>query len=289
MNINSDIQLRIEAHIDEKLISSNSVGGGCIADSKIISSESGKKYFLKTYAGSPGMFLMEANGLSELSKPNAIRVPKVILADEQFLLLESIESGSKNNSFFKDFGKAFALMHKHTSEKYGFFENNYIGATPQINISEGNEAKSWPEFYFNKRLLQQLRFAEQHGYASPELVTGISKLENIIDNIIGESKESPTLLHGDLWGGNYMCDNKGNAVLIDPAVYYGHREADLAMTKMFGGFTQDFYNAYQKEYPLKENWQYREGIYLLYHYMNHLNLFGMGYYGQCIRLIQAYV
>ncbi|MDZ7626517.1 MAG: fructosamine kinase family protein [Ignavibacteriaceae bacterium] len=123
----------------------------------------------------------------------------------------------------------------------------------------------------------------------PELRKGISKLENKIQEIIGDTQEKPSLLHGDLWGGNYMVDENGNAVLIDPAVYYGHREADLGMTKLFGGFSSEFYRAYNETFPLEDGYEYRENIYKLYHVLNHLNLFGGGYYSQALSLIKYYV
>jgi protein-ribulosamine 3-kinase len=289
MNINSEIKTQIEKFLNEKIVSTNSVSGGCIADSKIIHTESGDKYFLKTLAGSESMFLKEANGLNELSKPNAIKVPKVILADKHFLLLEAIEQGSKSKNFFHNFGESFALMHKYTSDIFGFFEDNYIGATPQLNIPVGIQQTNWSEFYFEKRILQQYKFAEKNGYATNELSLLIGKLENKIETILSGSEEAPTLLHGDLWGGNYMCDISGEVVLIDPAVYYGHREADLAMTKMFGGFTSDFYRSYQNTFPLKDGWEFREDLYLLYHYMNHLNLFGQSYYSTTVRLLNKYI
>lgn len=289
MSINSNIRNKIESCLKEIIKSDTSVGGGCIAEAKIIVTQSEKKYFLKTYSGSSGMFLNEANGLSELAKAKAIRIPKVILADNSFLLLEYIPSGKKPIDFFKVFGRKFARMHQQTSSRFGFFEDNYIGATPQLNISEHEEATNWATFYFNKRILPQLNFAKQNGFATNELIELVTALEGCIEEVLKGSAEPPTLLHGDLWGGNYMCDSEGSAVLIDPAVYYGHREADLAMTKMFGGFTTDFYIAYQNEYPLAKGWEFREGIYLLYHYMNHLNLFGNSYYGECIRLLKKYV
>jgi protein-ribulosamine 3-kinase len=289
MNIKSEIANKIEECLGEPLVSSKSVGGGCIADSRTVETKSGQSYFLKTLSGAPGMFLMEANGLKELAKANAIRIPTVILADHDFLLLENIQPGGKSKSFFEDFGAAFATMHRYTQKEFGFYEDNYIGATPQLNCAEGKQKTSWAEFYYQKRILQQLRFAEKNGYATKELVKGINLLEHKIESVIKGSRESPALLHGDLWGGNYMSDEQGNAVLIDPAVYYGHREADLAMTKMFGGFTAAFYQAYQETYPLPDGWEYRQGLYLLYHYLNHLNLFGRGYYGECIHLLYKYV
>jgi len=280
---------QIESFLGEAIISSNSIGGGCIADSRIIKTETGKSYFLKTLAGATNMFLKEANGLMELAKPKCIRIPKVVLADESFLLLENIEQSGKTDDFFKNFGKAFAKMHQHTSDKFGFFEDNFIGATEQFNIALGSEKTDWIEFYYQKRLLPQLTFAQRNGYATNELTNAIIKLENLMPKILDGSEEQPTLLHGDLWGGNYLCDKNGDAVLIDPAVYYGHREADLAMTKMFGGFSHEFYQSYREEYPLTEGWEYRENIYLLYHYLNHLNLFGTSYYGKCMQLLTGYM
>lgn len=289
MSINSKIKTQIEDYLSEKIISTRSVGGGCIADSKLIKTEKGHKYFIKTFAGSPGMFINEANGLKELKKARSIQIPEVILSSNDFLLLDYIETGAKSENFFSNFGKCFAQMHRYTAKSFGFYENNYIGATPQINLPSDLEKTDWAKFYFNKRILVQLKFAEQNGYATTELSKAVEKLGNTIVEILSASIEPPTLLHGDLWGGNYMCNSYGQAVLIDPAVYYGHREADLAMTKMFGGFTHEFYQAYQIEFPLAKGWEHREGLYLLYHNLNHLNLFGSGYYGECMRLLKQYV
>jgi fructosamine-3-kinase len=289
MNIKSNLQSEIESVLNESITSSNSVSGGCIADSKLIETESGKRYFAKTYAAEPKMFFNEANGLNELAKANAIEVPKVIKADKGYLLLGFIETGNKPRDFFETFGREFARMHRYTSESFGFYEDNFIGATPQYNIAEGSEKTSWAEFYYQKRILAQYKIAEQRGFATNELHNGVMQLENKIESILKGSTEAPALLHGDLWNGNYMCSKNGKAVLIDPAVYYGHREADLAMTKMFGGFSHDFYKAYQEEYPLPKGWQYRENLYLLYHYMNHMNLFGMSYYSQSVNLLWGYL
>ncbi len=289
LSMNTEIKLKIELFLNESIVSSKSVSGGCIADSRVIETETDKKYFVKTHSGKANMFINEANSLNELTKPDCIRVPKVILSDNSFLLLEFIEQGSKQALFYSEFGQAFAQMHKFTAKEFGFFEDNYIGATPQYNTATLGGKANWDEFYFQKRLLPQLKFAESNGYSSKELSQGIGKIENKLDKILKGSEEPPTLLHGDLWSGNYLCDNNGKAVLIDPAVYYGHREADLAMTKMFGGFTQTFYESYQNNFPLADGWEYRENIYLLYHYMNHLNLFGSGYYNQCIKLAGYYL
>ena len=267
----------IESILNEKVISSTSVGGGCIADSRKITSESGREFFLKTGNAGNHIFRSEANGLKELAKAQCIRVPQVIAVEDNFLLLEYIPQTVRSKHFFEEFGQNLASLHRFQSDKFGFYEDNYIGATPQLNIPSKEEEKDWIAFYFNKRLLYQYKLAEKNGYVTPRMKNSFSKLESKIDFILKGSEESPCLLHGDLWGGNYLCDENGKAVLIDPAVYYGNREADLAMTKLFGGFSTAFYESYHCEYPLPAGWEYRENIYKLYHVLNHLNLFGTGY------------
>jgi fructosamine-3-kinase len=284
------IKARIEEKLGGKIISFTSLSGGCISDAYKIITEKSEQYFLKFNSSSASdMFIKEAHGLMELEKSNAIRIPKVLSYDEDYILLELIPSGNKNKNFFEEFGRSFAEMHKHSSETFGFYEDNFIGSNLQMNIPDEIEATDWTSFYFNKRILFQLHLAEKLGNSTDTLRNGVSKLENKIEDIIGGSKEKPSLLHGDLWGGNYMVDENGNAVLIDPAVYYGHREADLAMTKLFGGFSSEFYKTYFETFPLEDGYEYRENIYKLYHMLNHLNLFGGGYYSQAISLIKFYV
>lgn len=284
------IKAKIEANLESKIKSLTSLSGGCISDAFKITTEEGKKYFLKYNSSvSNDMFIKEAHGLLELDKANAIRIPKVLGYDEDYILLELILSGNKNKNFFEDFGYRFAEMHKYSFDNFGFYEDNYIGSNPQINIPDEKEKSSWVIFYFNKRILYQLQLAEKLGNSTSELRKGISKLENKIQEIIGDTQEKPSLLHGDLWSGNYMVDEYGNAVLIDPAVYYGHREADLGMTKLFGGFSSEFYRAYNETFPLEDGYEYRENIYKLYHVLNHLNLFGGGYYSQALSIIKFYI
>jgi protein-ribulosamine 3-kinase len=284
------IKARIEEKLGSKIKSFSSLSGGCISDAFKVTTIDGLNYFLKyNPLTSNDMFIKEANGLKELAKTNAIRIPEVLSFDEDYILLEYLATGSRKKNFFEDFGRSFAEMHKYTSSEFGFYEDNYIGSNPQKNIPDENEKNDWVRFYFNKRILFQLQLAEKLGNSTDTLRKGISKLEDKIEDIIGGSKEKPSLLHGDLWGGNYMVDENGNAVLIDPAVYYGHREADLGMTKLFGGFSSEFYRAYNETFPLEDGYEYRENIYKLYHVLNHLNLFGGGYYSQTISLIKFYI
>ena len=290
MKLDNRIKARIESFLDDSINSISTISGGCISESFKINMHSGRSYFLKLNFDCPAdMFLKEANGLKELGKSNSIKIPEVILADKSFILLEFISMGNKSGNFFEDFGRKFAGMHKFTSNSFGFYEDNYIGSNVQINIPAESGKNNWTKFYFNNRILFQYKLAEKKGYATKELTTGISALENKIESILLGSEEIPSLLHGDLWGGNFMIDELGNACLIDPAVYYGHREADLAMTKLFGGFNRNFYSAYNEFFPLPDGYEYRENIYKLYHVLNHLNLFGSGYYSQAISLINFYL
>jgi protein-ribulosamine 3-kinase len=284
------IKVRIEEKLNSKIKSLTSLSGGCISDAYKVTTIEGSNYFLKyNSSASNDMFIKEANGLKELAKANAIKIPEVLNFDEDYILLEYIPSGIKKKNFFEDFGRRFAEMHKYTSNEFGFYEDNYIGSNPQKNIPDEKEKNDWVRFYFNKRILFQLQLAEKFGNSTDALRKGVSKLEDKIEEIIGGSKEKPSLLHGDLWSGNYMVDENGDAVLIDPAVYYGHREADLGMTKLFGGFNSEFYKAYNEIFPLEDGYEYRENIYKLYHVLNHLNLFGGGYYSQALSLIKYYV
>ena len=290
MILNKKIISLLEKKLKQKVSNITPLSGGCISSAYKLNLNSKQEFFLKHNPSvSDKMFIAEAHGLQELKKSGAIRIPEVIMYEDNFILLELIQQGNKSKNFFSDFGRNFALMHKHTIENYGFYEDNFIGSSPQKNIPKRNECKSWTEFYLNNRILFQLELAEKNGYSTPELRKGISKLEDKIEEIIGKSEEQPSLLHGDLWGGNYIVDENGNACLIDPAVYYGHREADLGMTKLFGGFSSEFYAAYNEAYPQPDGYDYRENLYKLYHVLNHLNLFGGGYYSQAISLIQFYV
>jgi fructosamine-3-kinase len=291
MTLNSSIKRKIESFLNSKIVDYQPVGGGCISNASKIKLQNGDVYFLKTNSSTQNdMFIKEAHGILELQKANVITVPSVLLYDKEFLLTDYIASGKKRKDFSEDFGRKFAMLHKFYNDEYGFYEDNYIGSNPQPNIASDDEKINWTKFYFNKRIHFQLQLAEEFGNSTNELRNGISALENKIEEeIVTDSGEKPSILHGDLWGGNYIIDEDGYACLIDPAVYYGNREVDLAMTKLFGGFDSRFYSSYGEAYPLPEGYQYRENIYKLYHVLNHLNLFGRGYYSQAMSLIRYYL
>ncbi len=290
MSLPEKLKNDIEDRLESSITKIRDLSGGCINNVYQIIMASGKNYLLKTNSNSPDdMFAKEAHGLNELQKANAVRVPGTKIFSDNYIVIEFIESGRKSHSFFEAFGKQFADLHRYKGSAFGFYEDNYIGSNPQKNLTRGNEDKDWTEFYLNKRLVFQLMLCEKNGYATEELRKGFRSLENRIGEILKGTDEEPALLHGDLWNGNYMVDDKGDPCIIDPAVYYGHREADLGMTKLFGGYPAEFYSSYNESYPLKDGWEYRENIYKLYHVLNHLNLFGGGYYAQAVSIIKFYL
>lgn len=276
--------MRLEQILNEKIVSQSFSSGGCIANSVVVKTISGKEYFVKQYEN-PAINKTEANGLKELKSSNTIRVPEVIFYDDSYLIIEYIKSSTKARDFSELFGRKFATLHKYTSGKFGFYENNFIGSTPQINLPNYSD---WKTFYWENRLLYQFKLAEKNGYVDSDFMKKFSELENKIEQILSHEVQ-PSLLHGDLWSGNYIVDEKGEPCLIDPAVYYGDREADLAMTKIFGGFDSYFYAAYNESFPLPDGWQERENIYKLYHILNHLNLFGSSYLFQSMALMKFYL
>lgn len=278
---------KIEDILDEKIISYNKAGGGNPADVGVVYTES-KRLFLLKSGISNHIFRSEANGLNEISKSKSVVTPKVFGVGDNFLLLEFFEQDIPSSVFFTRFGEKLAKMHSYTTEHFGFHENNYCGASLQENIPTKEESTDWCSFYFNKRLLPQYRLAVKNGYQTEALKNGFTALERRIHLILNH-KVQASLLHGDLWSANFLCTNKDEAVLVDPAVYYGDKEADLAMTKLFGGFPKSFYDAYDAINTPQEGRDYRENIYKLYHALNHLNLFGKSYLQESESLLWSYL
>ena len=273
------------------------VGGGCIADARIAGFADGSRVFVKTAAGFPDMFLSEAEGLEALAAAGAIHVPAVLAVDSDALVLEHVDAAPRRADYFERFGRAFARLHRHHGPACGFARDNYIGSTPQRNDpvagdwshspgSPAGDGTDWTGFFLERRLRFQAELAADRGFG--RLLKLFDTAETGLANLLDDSVEQPCILHGDLWGGNCIVDARGEACLIDPAVYYGHREADLAMTHLFGGFEPVFYDAYENEYPLADGHRERLPIYQLYHLLNHLNLFGSGYYAQCERILERF-
>ena len=208
-----------------------------------------------------------------------------------FLVMEAIGTGEPRPGFSAAFGRGFARLHAANRdapdgrvERYGFAHDNHIGATPQPNPWTGD----WVDFFRRHRLGHQLDLAREKGLSDPELDRLSDRLLDRLDELIGEPEEPPCLLHGDLWSGNTMVGEDGEPVIIDPAAYYGRREADLAMTQLFGGFDRRFYAAYEEVWPLAPGSADRLEIYELYHLLNHLNLFGGGYREGCVAIMRRF-
>jgi len=259
-----------------ELNSTQSVGGGDINKAYHLNTSVGDFFVKKNSACRfPHMFQKEAQGLKILADANEIPVPGVITFGEEddvaFLVLKFIKSSGKSENFWDDFGKRLANLHQHTNDHFGLDHDNYIGSLHQSNRKHDN----WTDFFREERLDFQVKMARDHGNAGNDTVRAFERFYRKLDEIF--PVEAPSLIHGDLWGGNYMINEKGEAVIIDPAVYYGHREMDMGMSKLFGGFSADFYVAYNQQYPLENGWQERLDYCNLYPLMVHVNLFGGGY------------
>ncbi|HTX17791.1 MAG TPA: fructosamine kinase family protein [Bacteroidota bacterium] len=276
-----DLHSHIELVLGRRVLSTEPVGGGSISTTLKVRLQDGGTIFAKVTPQTADMFFREARGLSELARGGAIRTPAVMFCDSEILLLEYIPPtrAANRGRFFEEFGRQFARLHRFCGASFGFEEDNYIGSTPQRNLPR---TSSWREFFRVHRLEEQFKLAERNGYADERLSKLFARLENKLPELIPEDRAKPSLLHGDLWQGNYLCAEGSIPVLIDPAVYYGDREADLAMTLLFGGFDESFYEAYNEEWPLGAGWERRMELYKLYHLFNHLNLFGTGYYRQVV-------
>jgi len=263
------------------------IGGGCINEAyTLITSES--KYFIKynSVSAFPSMFEKEASGLKILADTNTIAVPHVIGTGESgkyaWLLLQNIESNLAGRNFWNEFGTNLAELHRNTNDYFGLDHDNYIGSLVQSN-------KFHPDFFsffISERIEPQLKEARNKGSFSQSDVRYFDSLFKLLHNII--PAEKPSLVHGDLWNGNYMVNTLGSPCLIDPAVYFGHREADIAMTQLFGGFQPEFYYAYNGAWPMEKDWQKRMDIFNLYPLLVHVNLFGGGYSSQVLRIIRQF-
>ncbi|MBE0662350.1 MAG: fructosamine kinase family protein [Bacteroidales bacterium] len=285
----SDIQQTINAitGTPTKVISLDAVSGGDINQAFRVRTQSGL-YFLKynDAVRFPGMFETEALGLKLLKRLNAPRVPKALAHGESenhsWLLLEFIEQGSYGKNFWDGFGLLLAQLHKNSNESFGLDHDNYIGSLPQSN----KKHTTWNEFFIEERLEKQLEMARNKGLVDNNLMRSFNRLFKEIPSIF--PSEPPALVHGDLWSGNFMCDANGNPCIIDPAVYFGFREMDIAMSKLFSGFESHFYEAYHDAFPMAPGWQSRIEICNLYPLLVHVNLFGGGYLGSVKSVVTRY-
>lgn len=276
----------IENQLNCTVSSNHAVGGGSINQAYKLQTSNGP-IFVKTNNADrfPEMFAKEAKGLELLRNTKAIGVPDVLAIGEatgvSFLVLEWLEPAQQSINYWQKFGCELAELHRNSSPKFGLLHDNYIGSLVQSNIMHD----SWPLFFAEQRLLPQAKMAAvQLGNSTMLQIEQLcGKLDTIFPN------EPASLLHGDLWSGNYITGNNGQAWIIDPAVYYGNREMDIAMSKLFGGFDPEFYDAYIEDYPMETGWEQRTDICNLYPLLVHVNLFGGGYLGQVKQILSRFV
>lgn len=266
--------------LGSEVVSAHGVAGGDINEAYEVGLADGRRLFAKANARSPrGMFAAEARGLDWLAEAGALRIPEVVAvaapeAPAQFLVLELVATGRPARDFDERLGQGLAALHGRSAPGFGLDHDNFVGSLPQENAA----APTWPEFYRARRLEPLLRRAADGGLASARMRQGFHRLFAALDGLCGPP-EPPARLHGDLWGGNLLCDDRGAPVLIDPAVYGGHREIDLAMMRLFGGFGARVFDAYDEAAPLADGHRERVTLYQLYPLMVHVNLFGGGYVG----------
>jgi len=279
------ISKAIENHTGQPFHASRTetAGGGCI-NRALTLREGTRQFFVKlNQAHRLDMFVAEAAGLEAILASRSLRAPRPLctgtVGSEAFLVLEHLPLGGHGSELA--LGHGLATMHRVTNPRFGWNRDNTIGSTPQINTPESD----WIQFYREQRLRYQLELAAEKG--EWRLLREGEPLMEALPAFFRDYTPAPSLLHGDLWGGNRGALPDGTPVIFDPAVYFGDREADLAMTELFGGFGQGFYDAYNEAWPLDAGYKVRRELYNLYHVLNHYNLFGGGYAGQALRMMQS--
>lgn len=281
---------QIAQQLNQDIVDVRSLSGGSISSAYRVRTSGGESLFLKVNREPTAlaMFTAEKEGLNEMESAATIAVPKVwqvgIFEERAYIMMEHIESKASNaNDDYIKLGQQLAHMHQHRQSRFGFSANNFIGSLPQSNKQHDN----WVSFYWHERIAPQLAMAHRKNLLhAKELITeekGIATINDIVGNEV-----KPSLLHGDLWGGNYLIHANGTPFLIDPAVYYGHSMVDIAMSKLFGGFVASFYSAYHDVIPKPSNYQQQIELYQLYFLLVHLNLFGASYYGRVKELLDRY-
>ena len=285
MNLWQHLSAQITQHTEQsfKITQQSALGGGCINDAYQVN-DGISRYFVKLNGiEHSNMFETEALALKEMHALSPVRVPQAICAGQYerqaYLVLEYLELSGRMDS--ARFGQQLAAMHRVSTRQFGWTRDNVIGSTPQHN----KLTSSWVEFWREQRLQPQLKLAQQNGYGNA-LSALVDKLLADFDRLFTSYSPHPALLHGDLWGGNAAGLTDGTPVIFDPALYYGDRETDIAMTHLFGGFDSRFYAAYNEAWPLDDDFAVRKTFYNLYHILNHLNLFGSSYLGQAVSMTE---
>jgi len=281
-------KVQLERILNQRIVSVQVFSGGDIAHAQRVDTDK-QSYFVKSgsFANAKELFEKEAAGLLALKKSKTIHTPEIIgihaLDGTSCLILKFIENKPSQPRHMEDFGRQLARLHLSAKTAlFGFETDNFIGKLPQSNYKHSD----WPTFYVEERLQPQIKLAFEQKLVNPSGISSTERLLHRCKELFGNV--SPSLLHGDLWGGNYLISTHGTVHLIDPAVYYGHNEVDLAMSKLFGGFSDAFYGAYHEIIPPHPNQKVLTEIYQLYYLLVHLNLFGTSYLSPTLRILNKY-
>lgn len=269
-----------------RVVSTTPVYGGSINTCEKIGTTAGDFFMKWNTHEQIQSFIAEREGLQTLRETNTFIVPEIIniaqTGDTSLMVMQNIISSEPNDAFWEQFGYCLASLHRYTSDTFGFHSDNNIGSLPQKN----DKHKSWQTFFIEMRLLPLLTLAEQSGTFGSTVIKRFEKLFPLLNDYFPE--EAPALLHGDLWSGNFLCNHKGNPVLIDPAVYFGHREMELSFMNLFGGFPTRVFEVYQEVFPLFPDWRDRISTYNLYPLLVHCILFGKSYWNPIDQTLRSF-
>ena len=289
--MNEALRAKLAARLGSPVLRADAASGGDINQTFTATLRDGRSVFVKTHAAPPpGMYVCEARGLAWLGQAQALRVPDVLLASDadEFgpacLVLELVHTGKRTNQFDEALGQGLAALHRAGAPGFGLDHANYIALLAQDNTPRA----SWARFYAERRLAPQVKLARQRGHFDSALTRRFETLCDKLENLVGP-EEAPARLHGDLWSGNLLCDAEGAPCLIDPAVYGGHREVDLAMMRLFGGFAERSFAAYNAAFPLESGHQERVALYQMYPLLVHVNLFGGQYVSHVERSLAHWI
>lgn len=284
--MNKALLLHIESELHVKITKTEQVFGGDINETHVLHSTDQNLFLKLNSVEKADMFEKEFKGLEILRNVKAMAVPEPykwgLFEKNIYLVMEYIEKGNASADFWRNFAQHLASLHRNTAEQFGLDHDNYIGSLPQIN----KQCSNWSEFYAEQRILFLIKMAFDAKKCDSSDTRLAEKLCNKLDTLFPQ--EQPALLHGDLWSGNYMISKSGEPVIFDPAVYFGHREMDLSMMLLFGGFDQQVFHSYNEEFSLEKSWKERIDLTQLYPLLVHLNFFGGHYYNSVRNTLKKY-
>jgi fructosamine-3-kinase len=283
------ISQQLSQHFNQsiQLTDKQQVFGGDINQTFHLKTNIGSFFLKLNHSRMNDMLKKEFEGLRLLYQTNTIKIPEPVtygnFENDIFLVTEFVQKGIAQKNFWQVFAQKLAALHQHSNDLFGLSDDNYIGSLQQRN----NFCGTWPEFYATQRISPLAGFAfDQHKFSRQEVLL-TEKLCNRFADLFPQEK--PSLIHGDLWSGNFMCNDKALPVIYDPAIYYGNREMDIAMSLLFGGFDKSFYAEYNRVFPLQPGWEERIRLCQLYPLLVHLVLFGGHYYYSALEIIKAYL